>query len=419
MEKWIKSISGAIPHTNKTVDIVLDGKNLIITGANGSGKTSFLKALYEKTDVLIVKKMGAGLPFLKQQLLKLSYWQKNGMMVAEEGAPQHDEYNTMVSQIKTLESEINAIESGLCVDIPGNIGFSALYDDRKAVIRFFEEKRLADITPATTARGLSTEEENAKKQDPAQKFGNNLEQHLVNLMNRQSLAISKDKNQALADNIAAWFDDFEKNLKVLFEDQTVTLGFDSDSLKFTICQESKPPYTFQTLSAGYRAIFDIYAELIMRTEYFKIVPKDLTGVVFIDEIDSHLHVSLQRLILPFFIGSFPNIQFIVTTHSPFVLMSAPGTVVFDLAKNEPITEDLSFFTYSAVMKGLWNIKPIPVRIENTILEIATIVNSEKKDYAHLAELIKKIDGREDTLDNESKAFFLLGLEALEEKAGNV
>jgi predicted ATPase len=412
MEKWIKNISGTIPHTNKMVDIELEGKNLIITGANGSGKTSFLRAVYEKTDLLISKTHDAVLAEIKQHLLQWQEVTKN----AEKGTMQYD---AAIIQIKALESAINAGGGGLDVDIPDSIGFYDLYADRKAVMRFFEEKRLSDIIPVTTVKGLSIEEEAAKKQDPAQNFGNNLEQHLVNLMNRQSLAITKDKNQALADNIAEWFAIFEKNLKVLFEDQTVTLEFDSDSLKFTIRQESKPPYTFQTLSAGYRAIFDIYAELIMHTEYFKILPKDLSGVVLIDEIDSHLHVSLQRLILPFFTGSFPNIQFIVTTHSPFVLMSAPGTVVFDLAKNEPITEDLSFYTYSAVMKGLWNIKPIPVRIENIIFEIATIVNSEKKDYVRLAELVKKIDGREDTLDNESKAFFLLGPEALGERAGNV
>ncbi|GHU35957.1 hypothetical protein FACS1894172_18360 [Spirochaetia bacterium] len=45
---WIQGIPGIIPHTNKNVDIALDGKNLIITGANGSGKTSLLKAIYDK-----------------------------------------------------------------------------------------------------------------------------------------------------------------------------------------------------------------------------------------------------------------------------------------------------------------------------------------------------------------------------------
>jgi predicted ATP-binding protein involved in virulence len=374
MEKWIKNISGEIPHTHKTVNIDLDGKNLILTGANGSGKTSFLKAVYEKVE----------------------------------------------QSVHHYEDQINAIEKGLQVEIPDNINFSSLYDDRKAVIRFFEEKRLSEITQPTTAKAVSVEEENAKQQEASRKFANNLEQHLVNLKNRQSLAITIDKDQVLADHIEQWFIDFEKNLKILFEDPKVELKFDPDNFQFSICQQNKPPYTFQTLSAGYRAIFDIYAELIMRTEYFKVIPKELTGVVFIDEIDSHLHVSLQRLILPFFTESFPKIQFIVTSHSPFVLMSTPDTVVFDLAKNEPITEDLSYYTYSAVMKGLWNVKPISVNLENTIAEIAQIVRSERKDVARrLRELTERIKGHEDVLDNESKAFYLLGLEALEEGGDDV
>ncbi|MHB9295131.1 hypothetical protein PilKf_00872 [Pillotina sp. SPG140] len=412
MNKWIQAISGTVPHTNKNVDIALDGRNLIVTGVNGSGKTSFLKEVYKKVDLLVAKKKGADLPQIRNQLVRSQL----SLEKLQKGTTQYDQY---IRSIKALESEINDVENGLQVSIPDTLKFSSLYDDRKAVIRFFEEKRLSEILPATTARGLSLEEDDAKQQNPEYNFGRNLEQHLVNLMSRQSLAITKDKNQALANKIEEWFADFEKNLKVLFEDSTLTLNFDSDTLKFTICQESKPPYTFQTLSAGYRAIFDIYAELIMRTEYFKLVPTELTGVVFIDEIDSHLHVSLQRLILPFFANSFPHIQFIVTTHSPFVIMSTSDTVVFDLSNNEPITDDLSFYTYSAVMKGLWNIKPISVSVEETIKEISQIVNADKKDYPRLTELVQKIRGREDALDNESKVFFLLGLEALQENAENV
>jgi ABC-type uncharacterized transport system fused permease/ATPase subunit len=40
MAGYIERITGTIPHTNKSVDIPLDGKSLFITGANGSGKTS-------------------------------------------------------------------------------------------------------------------------------------------------------------------------------------------------------------------------------------------------------------------------------------------------------------------------------------------------------------------------------------------
>jgi predicted ATP-dependent endonuclease of OLD family len=257
------------------------------------------------------------------------------------------------------------------------------------------------------------------KKGYASKFGDNLEQHLVNLMNRQSLAITKDNDNTLANKIETWFHDFETNLKILFEDDSVYLDFNSDTLRFSIVQKCKPPYGFQTLSAGYRAIFDIYAELIMRTEYFKVMPKDLTGVVLIDEIDSHLHVSLQRLILPFFTNSFPNIQFIVTTHSPFVLMSTPDTVVFDLAKNEPITDDLSYYTYSAVMKGLWNVKPISVTLENAVKELSAIINAPQKDYKKLAGIIGKLKSHEAVMDSQSRALFLLGVEALEEAENNV
>jgi hypothetical protein len=100
-------------------------------------------------------------------------------------------------------------------------------------------------------------------------------------------------------------------------------------------------------------------------------------------------------------------------------MSTHDTIVFDIGKNEPITEDLSYYTYSAVMKGLWNVKAISKEVENEILEIAQIVNSEQKNISRLKELVEKIRGREDTLDAESKTFYLLGLEALEEGGENV
>ncbi|MDR2359401.1 MAG: ATP-binding protein [Prevotellaceae bacterium] len=410
MEKWIKHISGKIPYTNKTVNISLDGKNLIVTGANGSGKTSFLRVVYEKVDLLIAQEKSADLHEMKTGL---SHYQES-LDNAQKETVAYDRAEWMVNDYK---SRIDAVENRLVVNIPENIRFSSLYDDRKAIIRFFEEKRLSEIIQPATANAVPVEEENARKADASKKFANNLEQHLVNLKNRQALAIAIDKNQALADHIEQWFVDFEKNLKILFEDPHVALKFDPDNFKFSICQPNKPPYTFQTLSAGYRAIFDIYAELIMRTEYFKVMPKELTGVVLIDEIDSHLHVSLQRLILPFFTESFPKIQFIVTTHSPFVLISTPDTIVFDLAKNEPIIEDLSYYTYSAIMKGLWNVKPISANLENTVKEIAQIVNSEQKDLSRLRELTGKIKERESMLDNESKAFYLLGLETLEEEGG--
>jgi hypothetical protein len=60
---------------------------------------------------------------------------------------------------------------------------------------------------------------------------------------------------------------------------------------------------------------------------------DINGIVLIDEIDLHLHVHLQKDILPQLIKLFPKIQFVITTHSPMFLLgmqSIFGTENFDI-----------------------------------------------------------------------------------------
>lgn len=58
------------------------------------------------------------------------------------------------------------------------------------------------------------------------------------------------------------------------------------------------------------------------------------GIVLIDEIELHLHPNWQRNLLPTLNMLFPNVQFIVTTHSPQVLSSVPNGCVFSLDNGE-------------------------------------------------------------------------------------
>ncbi|NEL99720.1 AAA family ATPase, partial [Escherichia coli] len=55
------------------------------------------------------------------------------------------------------------------------------------------------------------------------------------------------------------------------------------------------------------------------------------GIVLIDEIDAHLHVSWQKEIGPWLRDHFPAIQFIVSTHSPYVCQSASPAGLIRLA----------------------------------------------------------------------------------------
>jgi energy-coupling factor transporter ATP-binding protein EcfA2 len=60
------------------------------------------------------------------------------------------------------------------------------------------------------------------------------------------------------------------------------------------------------------------------------------GVVLIDEVEAHLHVSWQRRIGPWLCEHFPNVQFITTTHSPYVCQAAkPGGLIRLSGPNDP------------------------------------------------------------------------------------
>ena len=74
----------------------------------------------------------------------------------------------------------------------------------------------------------------------------------------------------------------------------------------------------------------------------------------IDEIDAHLHVALQAKALPLLTSFFPNLQFIVSTHSPFVITSISNAVVFDL-ENKILIEDPSKYSVDSINKTYFNV----------------------------------------------------------------
>lgn len=79
-------------------------------------------------------------------------------------------------------------------------------------------------------------------------------------------------------------------------------------------------YSFRKLPAGYKRMFYIALDLAYRSFFLSnIATKNVGGVVIIDEIDLHLHPELEKVILRRFTETFPNLQFIVSTHSPLVL----------------------------------------------------------------------------------------------------
>ncbi|MCP5047541.1 MAG: AAA family ATPase, partial [bacterium] len=100
--------------------------------------------------------------------------------------------------------------------------------------------------------------------------------------------------------------------------------FETDGFYFKTPTAPSGGVPLEAMSDGFKSTFVLLFDLIIRAwekgaDMKK--PGNITGIVMIDEIDLHLHPSWQRTFLPTLMKVFPNIQFIVTSHSPFIVQS--------------------------------------------------------------------------------------------------
>ena len=96
---------------------------------------------------------------------------------------------------------------------------------------------------------------------------------------------------------------------------------------------------FGTLSAGYRVMIGMIANLayrciVLNPQLGKDAISGTSGIVLIDEIDMHLHPLWQRHIVEDLMRCFPKVQFVATTHSPFIIQSLKSEQVFNLQTME-------------------------------------------------------------------------------------
>jgi len=110
------------------------------------------------------------------------------------------------------------------------------------------------------------------------------------------------------------------------------------------------------LSDGFRSILSMTFELVRQlsscyntADIFKehaegYVTVNAPGVVLIDEIDAHLHPTWQRKIGFWLTRHFPELQFIVTTHSPLVCQAAEKATIFRLPTPGSDQNDAGFVT---------------------------------------------------------------------------
>ncbi len=115
------------------------------------------------------------------------------------------------------------------------------------------------------------------------------------------------------------------------KNRVILSSYREKTFYFKTATNTENEIPFKALSAGFKTSFRWILDMIIRAweKNFDIdKPESIHGIVLIDEIDTHLHIKWQKTILRTLHDIFPKIQFIVTTHSPFVIQSVSKTNIF-------------------------------------------------------------------------------------------
>lgn len=394
MAKFIKSINQKTADSNRK--ILLDGKNLIIVGNNGAGKTLFLRALRDS-----IKKVFIEQQYQTIESIKLSL--ENHRSTLSNLEPDTEIYNNYISAINHFEK---ILENRNIFDVVvfSSTSFLQSIKNGETIFRFFEATRTFSSDGDNLLTSVDSLYERFKKNSNDQESTSSyFETYLVSMSNYALLekgAEQLDEYKRVSNIIKK----IQNDLGSLFEDESLQLFFNRKKLRMEIIQKNKAPFSLSHLPSGYSSILAIYAELIMLSELSNKSKDEIKGIVIIDEIDAHLHVTLQKKVFNFLSESFKGIQFIISTHSPFVVQSVSDAIIYNLSKNERM-EDLSIYSYSSIIKGLLGENTNSNDLEELLSELSALSKDNKYD-SRFDTIISLLQENIDVLNPKAKATFL-------------
>ena len=123
------------------------------------------------------------------------------------------------------------------------------------------------------------------------------------------------------------------------------------------------------------------------------------GIVFIDEIDAHIHPTWQKKIIPILKDRFPNVQFIVTAHNPLVVLGRFCGQVSILEQDnssgkfklETSRDDYRYEGAASLYQELFSVTPIcdDAYSESFIESVQRVTESEIETLREKAEILPK------------------------------
>lgn len=312
------------------IDIDLHDRLTILTGSNGSGKTTILNIFARHNgwnmQSLSIPKEEKNTGFIK-------FFQRyySGADRSNEAKIGTITYSNNVSEIRVPQGQNASYQLQLsnqqavkCFYIPSH---RSIFRYQAVVNIPIQKKDKAAAFNEVSSLNFQRYMGNGNERSTSLAMKNTLIGWVINgygVKNSQKTIMASDDEQI------QFFEGFQGTLRKILPK---TLGFEFIEIRkmeiVFVCNGGNDEFLLETASGGISALIDIAWQIYMFAS-----KENSEFTVIIDEIENHLHPTMQRAILQDLLNAFPEAKFIVSTHSPLIVSSVKESYVYALTYNE-------------------------------------------------------------------------------------
>ena len=164
---------------------------------------------------------------------------------------------------------------------------------------------------------------------------------------------------------------------------------DDDKLFLYLHLQNGKDVMFDNLPAGYNRLFSIAFDLAYRLFILRKDNEDEPhGIVIIDEVDLHLHPTLEQEVIERLRRTFPTVQFIVSTHSPLVLSNLKtknsDNMIFKMEENDEHPKEMPDMYGIDYSSAVYDFMETPYADSDVHEEVEAIIRLERRGKHELA-----------------------------------
>jgi predicted ATP-binding protein involved in virulence len=378
----------------------------VLVGSNGTGKTTILNSLVGSLNVKVFGILPNIVPLSRDSdketkiTISLNINGKNRKTSFSyiKESNHFEDVDTEIDSLIAYDFDLKLI----------NTGINRMFPDKPNLITGISPTQLDLLIKSRENVGFIDEALAKRMEDFSTE---DMKQWIINKKYEYLDIKDKEKNEDLKKSKGeeTTFMQFKKRISELMpEDHKISFKDVIDYEPIFVTRSGEIP--IGAFSSGFQSILAIYWNILSMLQFYYRKSMNLfdeSAIAIIDEIDAHLHPEWQQIIISGLRKMFPNVQFIVATHSPLVVSGCgPGEVVFlkfnDENRTVVIDEDApnnpKGWLVESLLTGPFNLKSVRgIEVAEKIERLKEIIassdfkKSSKKEEKLFKNLSKEIE----------------------------